>query len=167
MEGQTQGRMEGIESLQNTLHAYYSDVGFGHGPGFGWSSQHHRWISHQQKLNSMRHLMVSASTQHSNMLNEKLEKQRRLMDSMDVERQYEQEAHKRKRFGKILNILYILIGIASFLGFAYYVEIIKINTFQAYLPNGISLSKSVETVSENSETIARRQAMALKQKQQP
>mmetsp|Transcript_10944 Transcript_10944/g.16125 ORF Transcript_10944/g.16125 Transcript_10944/m.16125 type:complete len:267 (-) Transcript_10944:183-983(-) len=165
-DGVTESRMEGIESLMNTLQVYYSHNGYGRGPGFGWSSQNKRWISHQEKLSTMRHLLISTSTQQVGTMVEKLEKKKKAMEKMDLERQYEHEAHKQRRFRKMLSLLYILIGVASFLGFAYYVETMKINTFEAYLPNGISISKSVKMATTASETTTRRHAMSVKQEQQ-
>lgn len=152
--GKTEGRMEGFDSLERALQAHQHQIHYGRGKGFGWSAQHKgsssALLQTQNKMKSMRQLTdwtsfrdLNQSTKGSNDIDIEGEGfQDELQghienDAKTAKRGYRQQA--------LLSTLYLLIAIGATLGFAYYIETIKIDTYQTYLPKGYTASGMIDT----------------------
>mmetsp|Transcript_25767 Transcript_25767/g.29457 ORF Transcript_25767/g.29457 Transcript_25767/m.29457 type:complete len:236 (+) Transcript_25767:33-740(+) len=139
--GKTEGRMEGYDSLERALQAHAHQLVYGRGRGFGWSSQHKTdsgppLLLQQHKLESMQHLSDWSGSTNSRV---------RDVDKMQTdgsgpgnpavlaERDIK-EARKRARFYRLLNWTYVLVAILMFLVFAYYIESLKLSTYEVYVP---------------------------------
>lgn len=151
--GKTEGRMEGFDSLERALQAHTHQIHYGRGKGFGWSSQHKAsssaLLQTQNKLQSMRQMTDWTSFRDLNQAG---------ATTGDVEKADFQDENQASTDAKatkmnfrntaLLSTLYILIAIGATMGFAYYVETIKIDTYQTYLPKGYT---SMGTIDVNSE----------------
>ena len=138
--GKTEGRMEGFDSLERALQAHQHQIHYGRGSGFGWSAQQksssRALLNTQNKLNSMRQLADWTSFRD---LAQAASDQRELdghPDGNDLERMHAKETRKSVRRNKLLSTLYVLIAIGATAGFAYYIETLKVNTYQSYVPSG-------------------------------
>ena len=139
--GKTEGRMEGFDSLERALQAHHHQIHYGRGSGFGWSAQQKSSSrdlrSTQHKLNSMRQLTDWTSFKD---LSQTSSEQRDVRDGYhdddDLEEKHAKETRKVERQKKLLSTLYVLVAIGATAGFAYYIEILKINTYQSYIPSG-------------------------------
>jgi hypothetical protein len=151
--GKTEGRMEGFDSLERALQAHTHQIHYGRGKSFGWSAQHRSSSSSllqtQHKLQSMRQTTDWTSFRDLN--------QAAKDNGGDFEEDFQDEiqattdakARKKKfRSNTLLSTLYILIAIGATMGFAYYVETIKIDTYQTFLPKGYTNMGAVDVNSE-------------------
>mmetsp|Transcript_15440 Transcript_15440/g.25710 ORF Transcript_15440/g.25710 Transcript_15440/m.25710 type:complete len:271 (-) Transcript_15440:783-1595(-) len=152
--GKTEGRMEGFDSLERALQAHQHQIHYGRGKGFGWSSQHKASSSNllqtQNKLKSMRQLTDWTSFRDLSQNPD---------DGGDIEEDFQDEldglvesdkkaAKKTHRHNSLLSTLYLLIAIGATLGFAYYIETIKIDTYQTYLPKGYTANGEADPTVE-------------------
>lgn len=136
--GKTEGRMEGFDSLERALQAHHHQLHYGRGRSFGWSAQQKSASSSlmqkQAKLQSIKQLTDWTSFQDldkgddASTATEKTEVDNAAKDV--------KAAKKRSRNSTLLSTLFILIALGATLGFAYYIETIKINSYQSYLPKG-------------------------------
>ena len=163
--GRTEGRMEGFDSLERALQAHQHKLHYGRGRGFGWSSQ--AGADEDKKKRKTTILESRAAAQAENSLNnsstdwtsfrnldKQQEKQKQQQEAEEaaavkqkadagfVHHSYEQDsklAKAQQRQHLILSTLYLLSALGILVGFAYYIETMKIDTYQTYLPKGYSV----------------------------
>jgi hypothetical protein len=149
--GRTEGRMEGFDSLERALQAHTHQIHYGRGKGFGWSSQRKAsssaLLQTQNKLQSMRQMTDWTSFRGLNQVTKGGDAEEDSGDEIQVTT--DAKAAKRNfRNNALLSTLYILIAIGATMSFAYYVETVKIDTYQTYLPKGYTNSGTVDVNSE-------------------
>jgi hypothetical protein len=144
--GRTEGRVEGLDSLERALQSHQHQLHYGRGKGFGWSAQQHRYstaalIQKQQQINSMRQLTdwTSFRDLSQSQSSGDLSTQEATQEQMDAKK-----ARKRARNAKLLNTIYVLVAIGVVLGFAYYIETVKVGTYETYLPKGYTSTGAVD-----------------------
>ena len=137
--GQTEGRTEGFDSLERALHAHQHQIHYGHGSGFGWSKQSdagRNLLSTQNKLLSMRQSTdwssfrdLSQSSEHGGggvVADE-------ILAANDDVALHEAARTRRSAWRiKLCSSILVLIAVGTTLGFAYYIETLKVETFHAY-----------------------------------
>lgn len=139
--GKTEGRMEGFDSLERALQAHHHQIHYGRGSGFGWAAQQKAssrdLMSTKNKLNSMRQLTDWTSFKDlAQPASEQGDVRDGSKDDNDLEEKFAKETRRIERQKKLLSTLYVLIAIGTTAGFAYYIETLKVNTYQSYIPNG-------------------------------
>lgn len=156
--GKTEGRMEGFDSLERALQAHTHKLHYGRGRAFGWSNQkqHSGSIAERGKslLGSKTQLtdwtsFRDLSIAHENSGETKVatvETKQAQLDEAQRNRMKDIKAMKtQKRNSNILKTIYIVSAIGVCLGFAYYIEKLKIDNYQNYLPEGYIEQATVAT----------------------
>jgi len=151
--GKTEGRMEGFDSLERALQAHQHQIHYGRGREFGWSAQQKKsgsaLMQTQHKLNSMRQLtdwtsfrdLTQVTSDKGQMVDPLLN------DHVDLV-QDAKSTKKRSRNNILMSTLYVLVALGATLGFAFYIETLKIDTYQSYLPQGYTNSGEADTNEE-------------------
>lgn len=151
--GRTEGRLEGVDSLERALQAHTHKLHYGRGRGFGWSSQQLQSgaLGERQRMNelarnqltdwtSFRHLNVEVDERE-----DKTGKKEGATNSLMQDLAKDLKAMKaQQRHSNIMNTVYLLSAIMVCSGFAYYIEVLKIDTYQAYLPSDKTAEKPVD-----------------------
>lgn len=139
--GLTEGRMEGFDSLERALHAHQHQIHYGRGRGFGWSKQTdagRSLLATQQKLQSMRQVSdwtsfrdLSQPSDHSGTGSE------RMAAADDEVHQYNAAQTRKGAWRiKLCSTLLVLLAIGTTIGIAYYIETLKVESFQGYADIG-------------------------------
>jgi len=146
--GKTEGRMEGYDSLERALQAHAHQLVYGRGRGFGWSSQHKTGgdpavLLQQHKLESMQHLSDwSGSTNSRGREASKKSDSFRSMNTAKLAEMDIKEAHKRARYHRMLNLTYLFVAVLVVIAFVYYLESLKLNVYEVYVPVNNKVRKS-------------------------
>lgn len=152
MGGKTEGRLEGFDSLERALQAHEHQIHYGRGRGFGWSSQQKasdELVGDAHKAESMNNLTDWASFRNL----EEAAQEREEAGNAEIQQMKKdaKAARVSARNVKMLSTVYILAAIVAVLGFGYFVETVKINSYQTYLPRGFNELGEVEAQPETEE----------------
>ena len=142
MGGQTEGRMEGFDSLERALHSHQHQIHYGHGSGSGWSKQSdagRHLLSTQNKLRSMRqstdwtsfHDLSQPSDHGSAEVFDEI-----AASNDEVHQRHAVQTRKRAWHIKMCSSLLVLIAIGTTLGLAYFIETLKVESFYAVAAAG-------------------------------
>jgi hypothetical protein len=151
--GRTEGRMEGFDSLERALQAHTHKLHYGRGRGFGWSNQqqHSGVLGERQRSNEVVRNQLTDWTSFRNLnvevdaVEEKSENREEDTNQLIQNQVKDLKAMKaQQRHANMLNTVYLLSAIILCLGFAYYVEVLKIDTYESYLPLGVTEEKPVD-----------------------
>lgn len=146
MGGKTESRMEGYESLERSLQAHEHQLIFGRGRAFGWAAQKRftgssslvSSVLEKQKLKSMSFLSTWASFKNIDEAKELYMLHRGgggVGNGESVPAQQDKlDERKNNRYKRMRDILYIMIAIGSLIGFAAYLESVKVSNYDVYIP---------------------------------
>lgn len=139
--GQTEGRMEGFDSLERALHAHQHQIHYGRGRGFGWSKQSdagRSLLATQQKLQAMRQVSdwtsfqdLSQSTDHGGIGSDEM-----AAANDEVHQHHAAQTRKSAWRIKLCSTLLVLLAIGTTIGIAYFIETLKVDSFQGYADVG-------------------------------
>ena len=156
--GKTEGRMEGFDSMERALQAHQHKLHYGRGKGFAWSLQQknktrsslllqkQRSMASQQSLTdwqSFRQLDISDNELSSSRRSDQATRGRMKGDDDVGDGSSPEEAERRSdeklmrktaRRERFVHTLVLLAAVGTVVGFAIYMEILKIDTYQTYLP---------------------------------
>mmetsp|Transcript_29492 Transcript_29492/g.43558 ORF Transcript_29492/g.43558 Transcript_29492/m.43558 type:complete len:280 (-) Transcript_29492:1760-2599(-) len=139
--GKTDGRVEGYDSLERAIQAHEHQLIYGRGRGFGWAAQKNSnstlvsSILEKQKLKSMTFLSTWASLKNMDESDEvSVVSKGEKTATLNPEEQDKVDARKNSQYRRVRDILYLLIAIGSFLGFAFYLETVKAGNYDLYVP---------------------------------
>ena len=153
MGGQTEGRMEGFDSLERALQAHQHKLHYGRGKGFAWSLQQkdkNRSSLLLQKHRSTAAMTMAGGSEWQSFRNLDNETVAELssrggqsstaeapvsMETREMILSQKEEARRRKKMN-LVNTLVLLVAICSMVGFAYFLTILKVDNYAAYLPRG-------------------------------
>jgi len=156
--GKTESRIEGLDSLNTSLQTYHEQKNrTDYVPGVGWSAlessrqanEQKRLMSFHKKLKYLKHMETWHKLQgdKGTELQKKAARSSSITSFISSSNFGEAEATGLGRWNRrLLSMLFVILGLASFMGFAYYIESFKLTSYGMYLPEGVAARKQQDLV---------------------
>lgn len=145
--GRTEGRMEGFDSLERALQAHTHKLHYGRGRDFGWSNQQNKvgLLGERPKTLQSTRNQLTDWTSFRNITTSQTdvtENKPAPVEMGNTELETERKNHVKdlkamkaqQRSSNMINTIYLLSAIGVCIGFAYFIETLKLDTYQSYLP---------------------------------
>ena len=166
--GKTEGRMEGFDSLERALQAHTHKLHYGRGRDFGWSNQQNiiGLLGERPKalLSTRNQLTDWTSFRNITSQSDVMENKPAPVEAKNTELEIEKKNNVKdfkamkaqQRTTNMINTVYLLSAIGVCLGFAYFIETLKLDTYQSYLPEEYKqqANNMIATSTSNSESTA-------------
>jgi hypothetical protein len=154
--GKTEGRMEGYDSLERALNAHQHQIHYGRGSNFGWSAQQKTMSStlrNTQELVRSLNNNYKQSTWTSFRDLGQVQMEDDIGDGSDVLTQSpNQHGRTNSRESKMFAGIIVLVAIVATVGFAFYIELLKIQHYEFKMPSTATGEIFVVTDNPPSET---------------
>jgi hypothetical protein len=135
--GKTEGRMEGYDSLQQALNAHQHQIQYGRSSVFGWSAQQkNQSTSLRNTQEFVRNLnQQSAWSSFRDLGQAQMEDDLRSGSNGVTPTSSQHSQINLRENNKVFAVIIVLVAIVATVGFAFYIELLKIQHYEFKMPS--------------------------------